>query len=74
MEPVDVSGDGVFGLLAGLPGDRPDQLRFDGLEECEEDQKSVRWTVFRTQIHRVVVAVPAPAHQDQDAAFAVTCH
>ncbi len=21
IEPVDVSGDGVFGLLAGLPGD-----------------------------------------------------
>jgi hypothetical protein len=26
-EPVDVSGDGVFGLLAGLPSDGPDQLR-----------------------------------------------
>ena len=33
IEPVDVSGDGVFGLLPGLPGDRPDQLRLDGLEE-----------------------------------------
>jgi hypothetical protein len=30
LEPVDVSGDGVFfGLLAGLPGDRPDQLQLD---------------------------------------------
>ena len=49
-EPVDVSGDSVFGLLAGLPwlggsgidpvdqfpAERPDQLRFDGLEEGEE--------------------------------------
>lgn len=26
IEPVDLSGDGVFGLLAGLPGDRPDQF------------------------------------------------
>jgi putative transposase len=56
MEPVDVSGDGVFGLLVGLPGDRPDQLRLVGLEERLD--------------HRVVVAVPAPAHRDQDAAFA----
>ena len=56
IEPVDVSGDGVFGLLAGLPCDRPDQLRLDGLEERFH--------------HRVVVAVPAPAHRDQDAAFA----
>ena len=30
IEPVDISGDGVFGLSAGLPGDRPDQLRLDG--------------------------------------------
>ena len=35
-EPVDVSGDSVFELLAGLQCDRPDQLRFDGLEEGEE--------------------------------------
>jgi hypothetical protein len=71
MEPVEISGvisgDGVFGLLAGLPGDRPDQLSLDGREMCEEDQKSVRWTVLPTQAHRVVVAVPAPAHPDQDA-------
>ena len=33
IEPADVSGDGVICLLAGLPGDRPDQLRFNGLEE-----------------------------------------
>ena len=26
MEPVDVSGDGIFGLLARLPCDWPDQL------------------------------------------------
>ena len=56
MEPVDVSGDGVFGLLAGLPGDWPDQLRLDGFEERLD--------------HRVVAAFPAPAHRDQDAAFA----
>ena len=54
IEPVDVLGDGVFGLLAGLPCDLPDQLRLDGLEERFH--------------HRVVVAVPAPAHRDQDAA------
>ena len=56
MEPVDVSGDGVFGLLAGLPGDRLDQLRLDGLEERLD--------------HCIVVAVSAPAHRDLDAAFA----
>lgn len=49
MEPVDVSGDGVFGLLAGLPGDRLDQLRLDGLEERLD--------------HCIVVAVPALAKQ-----------
>ena len=54
IEPVDVSGDGVLGLLAGLPCDLPDQLRLDGLEERFH--------------HRVIVAVPAPAHRDQDAA------
>lgn len=53
IEPVDVSGDGVFGLLAGLPCDWPDQLRLDGLEERFH--------------HRVVVAVSAPAHGGQDA-------
>jgi hypothetical protein len=42
MEPVDVSGDGVLGLLAGVPCDRPDQLRLDGLEDREEDQKTVQ--------------------------------
>ena len=56
IEPVDVSGDGVFGLLAGLPCDRPDQFGLDGLEERFD--------------HRVIVAVPAPAHRDQDATFA----
>ena len=55
-KPVDVSGDGVFGLLAGLPGDGPDQLRLDGFEEGLD--------------HCGVVAVPAPAHRDQDATFA----
>ena len=48
IEPVDVSGDWDFGLLAGLPCDRPDQLRLDGLEEGEEDPKIVQWTVFPT--------------------------
>ena len=33
VEPVDVNGDGVFGLWAGLPCDRPLQLRLVGLEE-----------------------------------------
>lgn len=69
IEPVDVSGDGVFGLMSALPRDWPDQLRLDGLEEGEEDQKTVQWTVFPTQDHRVVVAVSAPAHRDLDAAF-----
>ena len=70
IEHVDVSGDGIFGLGAGLPCDRPDQLRLDGLEEGEEDQETVQWTAFPTQDHRVVVAVPSPAHRDRDAAFA----
>ena len=47
IEPVDVSGDGIFGLLAGLPSDQPDQFRLDGLKERLD--------------HRVVIAVPAPA-------------
>jgi len=34
MELFYVSGDGVPGLLARLPGHRPDQLDLDGLEEC----------------------------------------
>ena len=55
IEPVDVSGDGVFGLLAGLPCNWPDQLRLDGLEERFH--------------HRIVLAVSAPAHRDQDASF-----
>ncbi len=33
LESVDVSGDGMFGLLAGLPGGLPDQLWLDGLED-----------------------------------------
>jgi hypothetical protein len=59
IEPADVSGDGVFSLLAGLPRNRPNELRLDGLEERFD--------------HRVVVAVSAPAHRDQDAAFAEQC-
>ena len=42
IEPVDVSGDGVFSLLAGLPGDWPDQLRLDGLEERLDHRVVVR--------------------------------
>lgn len=48
IEPVDASGNGVFGLLACLPRERPDQFRLDCLEEGEEDQKTVQWTVFPT--------------------------
>ena len=33
IEPVDVFGDGVFSLLAGLPDDRPNQIGLEGLEE-----------------------------------------
>jgi hypothetical protein len=55
MEPVDGSGDGLFGLVPGLPSDGPDQLRCDDLEERVNP--------------RVVVVGPAPAHRDQDAAF-----
>lgn len=33
IELVDVSGDDIFSLLAGLLCDRPDQFRLDGLEE-----------------------------------------
>ena len=40
IEPVDVPGDGISGLLAGLPGNWPDRLRLDGLEEGKEDQKT----------------------------------
>ena len=53
IEPVDISGDGVFGLLAGLPCNRPDQLCLDDLEERFH--------------HRVIVAVTAPTLRDQDA-------
>ena len=51
-EPVDVSGDGVFGLLAGLPCDWPDQLRLDGLEERLD--------------HRVIKAISLARHRDQN--------
>jgi hypothetical protein len=44
IEPVDVSGDGVFGLLAGLPSDRPDQFRLDGLEELTDMLSAARIT------------------------------
>ena len=57
-EPVDVSGDGFFSLLVGLPVDQPNPLGLEGLEGRLD--------------HRVVVTVPAPAHLDQDAAFAAT--
>jgi hypothetical protein len=72
MEPVDVSCDGVFSLLAGLPGDRPDQLRLC----CDLIVLKMKWVNATgpsepaTLSHRVVVAVPAPAHRDQDATFA----
>lgn len=55
IEPVDVSGDGVFSLPAGLPCNRPDELRLDGLKERLD--------------HRVIVAIPTPSHGDQDAPF-----
>ena len=55
IEPADGSGGGVFDVLAGLPGDRPDQFRLDGLEDRLN--------------HRVVIAVPGPAHRDQEAPF-----
>ena len=49
MEPVDVSGGGVFGLGAGLPCGRPDQFRLDGLEERLQQmrRKSVAQDVQR---------------------------
>lgn len=47
-EPAGVSGDGVICLLAGLPGNRPDQLRFNDLDERLD--------------HRIVVTVSMPAH------------
>ena len=47
-EPVDVSGDGFFSLLVGLPVDQPNPLGLEGLEGRLD--------------HRVVVTVPAPAH------------
>ena len=56
IKSVDVSGDGVFCLFPGMLGNRPDQLRLDGLEEGLD--------------HRIVVAVPLAARRDQDAAFA----
>ena len=45
---VDVLEDGGFGLAAGFPRHAPDQLGLDGLEEGEERQEIVRWTVFPT--------------------------
>lgn len=41
-----------FGLLTGLPGDRPDQLHLDDL--------------YQRLGHRVFIAVPALAHRDRD--------
>ncbi len=47
-KPVDVSGDGAFSLLVGLPVDQPNPLGLESLEERLD--------------HRVVVTVPALAH------------
>ena len=55
VEPVDVSSHRVLGLAAGLPGDRPDQLGLDGLEERLD--------------HSVVVAVALSTHRDQQVMF-----
>ena len=48
IEAVDVLEDDRLSLTAGLPGAPPDQCGHDGLEEGEEDQKTVQWTVFPT--------------------------
>ncbi len=60
IEPVDVSGDGVFRPADGLPCDRPDQLRLDGLEECSRPsscRSSFRARSWRSG-HRVGGAAP----------------
>ena len=51
-EPVDASGGGAFGLLACLPGSRPNQFVLDGLGELLD--------------HLVVVAVSLAAHREQN--------
>src|SRR5664279_6644992 len=33
IEPVDISGDGIFGLKAWLEAGAPDQFRFDRFEQ-----------------------------------------
>jgi hypothetical protein len=45
---VDVLEDGRLNLSEGLRLEPPDQLGLDRLEEGEEDQKTVQWTVFPT--------------------------
>lgn len=41
MEAVDLSSNGIFGLLAGFLDNRPGQLRLDGLEDGGEDQDTI---------------------------------
>jgi hypothetical protein len=42
------NGERGFGLPTRFPGAAPDHLGLDGLEEGEEDQKTVLRTVFPT--------------------------
>jgi hypothetical protein len=53
VEPVDVAANSQVGFVAGVEDSPPDELGFQGLEECLDDG--------------VVVAIPLAGHRDQDA-------
>src|SRR3954465_11450343 len=56
IEAIDVTGDGLLGLGAGLEGGAPDEFGLQRLEERLD--------------HRVVVTIPLARHRDQDAVAA----
>ena len=54
VETVDVFEDCHLGLAPGYPRSAPDQLGLDGLEEGEEEQKTVQWGLLKKSFQDVV--------------------
>src|SRR5271165_4319779 len=52
IEPVDISGDGIFGLKARLEAGAPDQFRFDRFEQSFH--------------HGIVIAIALATHRNDE--------
>src|SRR5664279_2595149 len=52
IEPVDISGDGIFGLKAWLEAGAPDQFRFDRFEQSFH--------------HGIVIAIALATHRNDE--------